>query len=252
MPGAVNLSLKGNTTSTSIPADDDPDYAQIIENLGYDGDIEFQIFGDQDKVDCLGATRDSNGCIVENKDDKPNPQALLFEFAGDKKAIRHVLYNCTFTKPDIESATKGDKAETKTDKLSIKARPALDTGDIKYKTSDATPTSVYNNWYNIVTLKNTTIGAQISPDDIVFDKKTANQSDAVINIMPANSETLTSIKNGETTLSATTAYTVSTNVVTIKKTYLATLAIGKTLLTFEFSTGVTKTLEVTVIDTTAA
>ena len=58
---------------------------QSTENKGYDGEIEFQIFNDDDKVACLGATLDSNNCIVEGKDDVPLPQALMFEFAGDQR-----------------------------------------------------------------------------------------------------------------------------------------------------------------------
>jgi len=247
MLGAVNINLKGLTNITDIPADDEPQYVIIVENLGYDGDIEFQIFNDQDKVDCLGAVIDSNGCIVENKYDIPKPQALLFEFKGDSKSIRHIMYNCLFSKPDMESSTAGDKAGSKTDKLNVKVRPAKDTGDIKYKTSDTTPTGIYNSWFNAVTLKNTTIGTQITPDDIIFDKKTANQSDAVINIIKTGVETLTSILNGASALTLTTDYTVTGNVITIKKSYLATLANGLTNLTFAFSVGASKTLAVNVI-----
>ena len=203
------------------------------------------------KVAILGQTLDSNNCIVESKTDKPNPVALLFEFATDVKAIRHILYNCLISKPDVESTTKGDKLETKTDKLAIKARPATDTGDVKYKTTENTPSAIYDAWYNAVTLKNSTATPQINPDDIVFDKKTANQADAVINIVFAGSETFTKISKGTSDLTLTTDYTVATNVITIKKAYLATLAVGKTNLTFTFSTGATKTLEVTVINTTA-
>lgn len=159
LPGAVSISLKSTMSTSDIPADDNPEYATVYENKGYDGDIEFQIFSDEAKVALLGATLDSNKCLVENKDDAPVPFALLFEFSGDEKAIRHVLYNCTLSKPDVESSTKGDKAESKTDKLSIKVRPAVDTGDIKYKTSDTTTTAVYDAWYDAVTLRNSTVGA---------------------------------------------------------------------------------------------
>ena len=251
MLGAVNLSLKGLVVSTDIAADDNEVYVSITENKGYDGEIEFQIFNDDDKVACLGATLDSNNCIIEGKDDVPLPQALMFEFAGDQKAIRHVLYNCLFTKPDVEGATKGDKVETKTDKLSIKVRPAIDTGHIKYKTSDTTPASVYDAWYNAVTIADTTARAQITPDDITFDKKTANQADAVITVIPADDETVSAVKNGSSALTLTTDYTVSGNVVTIKKAYLASLAVGEHTLTFEFTAGNAKALVITVINTTA-
>lgn len=59
-----------------------------------------------------------------------------------------------------------------------------------------------------------------------FDLKTANQEDVVLTII--GGETLTSIKNGGTALTATTHYAVATNKLTIKKAYLATLTTDTT------------------------
>ena len=75
--------------------------------------------------------------------------ALLFEFDGDVKKIRHVLYSCTAARPGIESATNEDEIEVKTETLSITASP-LTGGYVKARTSDTTTETAYNNWYKSV------------------------------------------------------------------------------------------------------
>lgn len=249
IPGAVTLTLKSVFETADIPADDDPEYAKLIQNKGYDGDIEFVNFRDIDRVGVLGSTIDSNGCLVESEDDQPIPQAIMFEFDGDKKATRHILYNCYITKPDIDGASKGDKLDNKSDKLTIKARPSKDLRIVKYKTTDTTPTNVYNAWFTSVQLPNTSRNTKITPDDVIFDKKTANQSDININIIKVGSETLTAIKENGIAISDGTDYSVTGNIVTLKKTYLVKLSESTHNLNFEFSEGVTKILEVVVINT---
>ncbi len=244
IPGAVSISLKGKTETTKIAADDDPSYYIAEDNQGYEGDLEIQIVPDHFKKDILGFTEDSQGVLTENKDAETENFALMFEFAGDKKKIRHLMYNCHATKPDIESSTKGDKVESQTDKLALTCSPAKDTGNVKSRVMEGQ--APYANWYSAV--YNGTAGVQISPNDVVFDKKTANQNDIIINIIPSASETLSKITNGDTTLTTTTHYTNSSNVVTLKKAYLATLPVGVTELVFTFSDNSTRTLEVTVIN----
>lgn len=245
--GAVNFSAKANVVRTPVPADNNPEYAVISENNGYDIELEVQEMYDEIRVDILGATIDSNGCLVENKDDKASPFALLFEFKGDKKATRRVMYNCLATKPDMESSTTGDKTEAKTDKISITCKPAKDTGDVSYKTGIDTPTSVYNSWYKKVHLKSNSGKTNISPDVVTFDKKSSNQSDIVVNILKVDNETLSGIKNGDTPLITTTNFTQTGNVITIKKDYLSTLDNGEHYLTMTFSNGSVKTLTVKVV-----
>ena len=148
MPGAVNVSLSALFEQTNIPADDDPSYATIEENNGYEGELEILILPDQFKIDVLGYTLDENDVLVENKDAVSKPFALMFEFSGDKNKMRHLLYRCKATKPNIESGTKGDSAEAKTDTLPFKATPAHDTGDIKAKAMQGDP--AYDGWYQKV------------------------------------------------------------------------------------------------------
>ena len=60
-----------------------------------------------------------------------------------------MLYNCTASRPTIESKTNEDEKEVQTETLTIKARPMAD-GYVKAKTGDATTDTVYNNWYKSV------------------------------------------------------------------------------------------------------
>jgi len=122
----------------------------------------------------------------------------------------------------------------------------------------ATLTTLYQSNY-VVTLdelpnlkvNNPTQSASITPTSASFDKKTANQADIAVT-MTLNGNTLGGIKNGSATLVSGTDYTVSGTTVTIKKSYLATQAVGTTNLTFDFSAGTDPVLKVSVVDTTAA
>lgn len=155
--GAVSMSVKSTAERTAIAADDDEEYAVIEENKGYEGDIEFQIMPDALRVSVLGENFDKNGVLIENKDAQTTRAALLFEFSGDEHKTRHLFYNCRFSKPDIESGTKGEKIENKTDKLSIKCMPSKTTGDIKAKAK--TGDAPYANWFKSVYIKDSTVAA---------------------------------------------------------------------------------------------
>ena len=70
--------------------------------------------------------------------------AFLFEFDGDQRHIRHVLYNCVASRPSIEGETNEDSKEVKTDTLNLQATP-LANGYVKAKTGTNTTDDVYNN-----------------------------------------------------------------------------------------------------------
>jgi hypothetical protein len=89
----------------------------------------------------------------------------------------------------------------------------------------------------------------ISPATASFNKKTSEQAD-VSTTVTLNGNTLSSLSNNGVTLTQGTDYTVADDVVTIKKEYLATRPVGLTNLTFVFSGGASKSLAVTVSDTT--
>ena len=150
LPGGVSANLSKTITNTAVAADDDPDFATLTDNKGYDGDITLLDVPDSFLTDCLGMKVDGE-TIVENKDDKPSPFALLFEIKGDALKRRRVFYRCTATNPSVTTQTKGDGTTANNVALTISARPAKDTGDIQRMCSESA-SSVYTNWYKAVAL----------------------------------------------------------------------------------------------------
>lgn len=148
MPGAVSISLDPTGEPESFYADG-VEYYVINNNQGYDGDLELAMISEDFRKDILNETADSNSVLVENSNAAAAHFALLFEFDGDLKKIRHVMYNCSAARPSISSKTNEDSKEVQTETLSLKARP-LANGLVKAKTGDATKATAYNNWYKEV------------------------------------------------------------------------------------------------------
>lgn len=155
MPGAVSLSLDANGEPSVFYADG-YSYYTISNNQGYEGDLEVALVPDEFRTIILKETMDDNNVLFENATIETEKFALLFEFDGDVRKIRHVLYNCVATRPTIESATKEDEIEVKTETLTITASP-LQGGYVKARTSDDTETPYYNNWFNKVYIPGETI-----------------------------------------------------------------------------------------------
>jgi phi13 family phage major tail protein len=148
LPGAVSLSLDPNGEPSVFYADGYA-YYTISNNMGYEGDLELALVPDSFRSDVLKESLDTNKVLVENSGVETSNFALLFEFDGDVKKIRHVLYNCSAARPTIESATNEDEIEVQTEKLSIKATP-LANGCVKAKTGEDTTDTVYTKWYDAV------------------------------------------------------------------------------------------------------
>lgn len=81
---------------------------------------------------------------------------MIFRGWVDKNAIRHVLYNCSASRPSIESETKEDTIEPGTETLSLTADPRED-GVVKSRTGDNTSVGVYTDWYKSVYTPNQVI-----------------------------------------------------------------------------------------------
>ena len=132
IPGAVNLSLDPEGDTEPFYADDMVYYTTVANN-GYSGDLEIALIPDSFRKDILKETEDSNGVLVEDSTVEPEHFALLFEFSGDKKKIRHCMYYCTAARPTIEGKTNEDSKEVQTESLEITATP-LPSGLVKVKT----------------------------------------------------------------------------------------------------------------------
>src|SRR5690554_1416584 len=95
IPGAVSLTLNPRGELTEFYADDMV-YYSAENNQGYDGALSIATIPEQFAIDCLGEEKDDTDMVLTEKStSKGKPFALLFEFDGDVKATRHVLYSCT-------------------------------------------------------------------------------------------------------------------------------------------------------------
>lgn len=121
LPGAVNLSLDQQGDTNKFRADN-IDYYVSISNNGYEGDLELALIPDSFLTDVMGEVVDAtSGIQYENAAAKPKAFALLFQFEGDDKATRHVLYNCKATRPTLASQTTEETIEPVTETISITA-----------------------------------------------------------------------------------------------------------------------------------
>lgn len=148
MPGAVSLSLEPNGEPSNFYADGYA-YYTISNNMGYEGDLELAMVPESFRTDVLKESLDDNSVLVESANVETANFALLFEFDGDVKKIRHVLYNCSAARPNIESATNEEEIEVQTETLAITAAP-LANGYVKARTGDSTMDTVYTGWYTSV------------------------------------------------------------------------------------------------------
>lgn len=148
IPGAVNLSMDPEGDNEPFYADNMV-YYMTSANNGYSGDLEIALLPDSFRKDILKETEDANGVLVEDATVETERFALLFEFSGDKKKIRHCLYYCSAARPTIEGKTTEDSKEVQTESLEITASP-LPGGVVKVKTGANTKDEVYNGWYQNV------------------------------------------------------------------------------------------------------
>jgi phi13 family phage major tail protein len=155
---ATPVSLKGSTELSLEPKGDSNDfyaddvlYYTTISNQGYEATLTVANVTRAFRVDVLNETLDATDSVLtENSNNKPNKIAFMFEFDGDQRATRHVLYNCTVNRSGMSSATKTESAEPQTQELTLIAAPRSYDGIVKRSTTSDTPDAVYDAWYTAV------------------------------------------------------------------------------------------------------
>ena len=153
LPGAVSLSMDPQGELTPFHADNIVYYMSSANN-GYEGDLTLAMVPDSFKKDVLGYVEDTKKVLVEDADAEPAHFALLFQFEGDAKAIRRVLYNCVAGRPTDNGNTKEENVSPETDQLSLTAttiyNASLDKNVVKAECNDTTDADVYAGWFSNV------------------------------------------------------------------------------------------------------
>lgn len=154
MLGAVNLSLTAQGSNEPFYADNIKYYV-TASNTGYEGDLELAMLPDSFRTDILGEIETSDGIIIEETDAVAVPFALLFQFEGDDKGTRHVMYNCTASRPNVEGATKEDTTTPQTETITISCasiyNATLSKNIVKGRClNDGTSATTYATWNTTV------------------------------------------------------------------------------------------------------
>lgn len=153
IPGAVNLSLPPQGDLVKFHADD-IEYWVGNGNNGYQGDLEIALVPESFRKDVLKEIEDAKGVLIEDANAEIVHFALLFQFKGDVKATKHVMYNCVCGRPDVAGGTKGESIEPGTESLPITAssiyNASLDKDIVKGSTKSNTDSTTYNSWNSAV------------------------------------------------------------------------------------------------------
>ncbi|MGG3924904.1 major tail protein [Metabacillus fastidiosus] len=150
LPGATELTLEPNGEQSDFYADDILYYTSST-NQGYNTSLTVANIPEKFRTEVLGEILDTTDKVLtEVNTAKPKKIAFLFEFDGDVKATRHVLYSCAVSRPGASGSTKTTSAEPGTTELTLVAGPRPSDGIVKRSTTVETPEAVYNAWYTKV------------------------------------------------------------------------------------------------------
>ena len=152
-PGAVSLSMDPSGDNVNFYADNIV-YWVGNGSTGYSGDLEIARVTDSFKKDILGMWEDNKDVLVEKLNAEIVHFALLFQFEGDQKATRHIMYNCTCTRPSAAGNTKSESVEPQTETVTITATSIycapLQCDIVKAEATVGTDSATYNGWFSAV------------------------------------------------------------------------------------------------------
>ncbi len=240
IPGAVNLTLSPVGEKVRFAADDREDYFAENVNNGYDGTLEMALIPDSFRIDVLGDIVDVNGAIVEKANATVKRFALMFEFDGDAKKARGVLYNVLANRPNIEGTTRSSSKEPKSETLEVEARPAADTSNVRTKVLQGD--TGYDTFFSAVYLEDAVTNTADAPDafskaasaDVTVDVTSTSVTNAVKSVY------MDGVPVGFASLSITGVD------VTLDQTYIATLVNGDHIILIEFTQGNAVSVTLTV------
>ena len=153
--GAVEISLESKAELVSFEADNEV-YYSAPGTSSYEGTLTLAKVPDLFLVDILGEVLDeTDGVQTEVDGAKTSNFALMFQFEGDNSGVRHLLYNCSASRPSVASKT-GKEIGTTELAFTASAKPSESANDkaiVKAKTTAATTTAVYNAWFEAVYVK---------------------------------------------------------------------------------------------------
>jgi phi13 family phage major tail protein len=150
MPGVTGLNANPEGESSPFYADN-VTYHTVVSNNGYTGDLVVAVTPEQFFTDILGQTKDTNGAIIENAEDKNARFALMCEIDGDAQKRRIVFYDCTATRPSRDNSTVENTITpgTETIPLVMKAR-TTDKAIRGILEPSETNTAIYNTFFTKV------------------------------------------------------------------------------------------------------
>jgi phi13 family phage major tail protein len=153
-PGAVSLSMDVQGDLTPFRADNMDYYVSNGQN-SYQGDLEMAMFTDEVRQDLFGDVKEeTSGLQYEVAGQEVKHFALMFQFEGDVHGIRHVMYNCTATRPSVGSTTTGENGEIEpqTETSTITSSPIYipSTQEEVIKAKAGAEDAAYANWFTAV------------------------------------------------------------------------------------------------------